>query len=129
MSMDLLLDTDMLLWLVRGDQRAEPAVLASEDDASTVTISAVSYVEVAVKHAIGKLPDRVVDVRRAANSIGVLELPFTASHAEMMATLPLHHRDPFDRMLIAQALSEDYVLVSSDRAFAPYDGLQLLDGS
>ena len=125
MSVDLLLDTNQLLWLVRGDERIAWLRDVVEDSASTVTVSSVALSEIAVKHAIGKLPDDVAKVRAAARRLGVLELDFTANHAEQLAEMPLHHRDPFDRMLIAQALSQDYVIATSDREFAQYEGLRI----
>lgn len=125
MSVDLLLDTNVVIWLAAGDARARSLVPVLEDDASTVTISAVTWVELAFKHSAGKLDIQVDGLRAAAREHGVLELPLQAGHASMLERLPLHHRDPFDRMLIAQAMAEEMTLASSDRAFAAYEDLAL----
>lgn len=127
MSADVLLDTHMLLWLTRGDERAAWVRPLIEDAASTVSISAVSLTEIAVKASTGKLPERVDKVRAAGRIVGLLELPFTAAHAEVLAGLPLRHRDPFDRMLIAQAISEGLTVLTADRSFHEYDGLVIRD--
>lgn len=127
MSDDVLLDTNMLLWLVRGDERAAWIREYVEDDSSTVTVSSVALSEIAIKASIGKLRDDVDRIRASANDLGMLELAFDANHVSALARLPLHHRDPFDRMLIAQALAEDLTLATTDRDFTSYDGLRLLD--
>lgn len=126
MSQDLLLDTNILLWIVRGDRRVKPIREFVEDAASTVTVSSVALTEVAIKHSVGKLPDDVARLRQAALDLGMLELAFDANHVEQLAQLPMHHRDPFDRMLIAQALAEDYTIATSDRTFRKYAGLRLM---
>lgn len=127
MSRDLLLDTHVLLWLADDDPRWR-ALLEDviDDPASTITVSVVAYLEVAVKHAIGKLPAQAGEIRRVAGQAGLLELPVTGAHAEQLAALPLHHRDPFDRILAAQAMSEGMTLVTADASFDAYDGLALL---
>lgn len=125
MSVDLLLDTNVVIWLAAGDERARSIVPILEDDASTVTISVVTWIEVAIKHSARKLDLSVDLLRDAAREHGVLELPLQAGHASMLERLPLHHRDPFDRLLIAQAMSEDMTLASSDGAFASYRDLAL----
>ena len=81
----------------------------------------MSLVEIAVKHSIGKLGVPASEARSRMRATGALELPFTGSHAEQLAALPLHHRDPFDRMLIAQAMSEEMQIVTVDRAFEAYE--------
>ena len=121
----MLLDTHMVLWLMRGDSRAEHLVPILDDDASTFTISAVSLTEIAIKHSLRRLPETVRAVRAAAREFRFLELAFDGNHAESLEALEPHHRDPFDRMLIAQALSEDYVIATTDRQFAQYEGLRI----
>lgn len=82
-------------------------------------VSAASAWEVAIKTAIGRLrPTRTVEA--AAADSGFLELPVTFQHAERITELPPHHRDPFDRMLVAQAAVEELALVTRDRVFARY---------
>ena len=127
MSVDLLLDTHMALWFVQGDPRALRVRDALADDASTLTFSAVSVAEIAIKHSIQKQPDAPGMIRRALLDHGIAELAFTGDHAEALARLPLHHRDPFDRMLIAQAQAEEYTIATHDRDFRHYD-VPLFDG-
>ncbi|MCO7222569.1 type II toxin-antitoxin system VapC family toxin [Klenkia sp. PcliD-1-E] len=118
--MRLLLDTHVLLWWVIGDPRL-PSTVADvvSDEGSTVHVSAVSAAEVAVKRSVGKLGRPTVE--EAFAEPGLEELPFRAAHAEVLQTLPLHHRDPFDRMLVAQALAEGLVLVTLDDKVRRYD--------
>lgn len=122
MNVDVLVDTHLLVWFLQGDERGRAAIEPLAGDAtSTVSFSSMSLAEMAVKHAVGKLD---LDVGRARSTMlahGMLELPFTGSHAEQLAALPLHHRDPFDRMLIAQAMSEEMQIVTVDRAFEAYE--------
>jgi PIN domain nuclease of toxin-antitoxin system len=90
------------------------------DPASVVFVSAVSVWEIAIKRAMGKLeaPD---DVPERIDDAGFERLPVGFDHAEQVGTLPLHHGDPFDRLLIAQALVEGATLVTSDRRIQAYD--------
>ena len=116
--MDLLLDTCTLLWWANGDELLPDAKEAIADPDNRVWISAVSIWEIAVKESLGKLEvsgdlDTVIEE-------DFLQLPVTFTHARQVARLPLHHRDPFDRMLISQATSEDFTLVTRDRQFAQY---------
>ena len=119
--MRLLLDTHTLLWWLDGDaQLSAPAREAIADDANDVFVSAVSAWEIATKHRLGKLPGAAAvaaDVAGAAATQGFLELPITLRHGEKAGALPGTHRDPFDRMLIAQAMLEDVAIVSNDQAF------------
>ena len=118
----LLLDTNVALWLVL-DERARvsnAAVTALEEEWNEITLSAVSVWEIAIKRSSGKL--RVADDWAAAlRRLDFDPLPVTALHAEAVERLPWHHRDPFDRMLVAQALVEDCVLVSADSRLRAYD--------
>lgn len=121
----MLLDTPMVLWLLRGDQQAEHLVPLLDDNAFTFTISSVSFTEIAIKHGLGRLTETVHQVRAATREFRFLELAFSGNHAEALEALAPHHRDPFDRMLIAQALSENYVIATIDREFAKYEGLRI----
>ena len=121
--MRLLLDTNALLWTLSGSQRirsVEAQLLAPE---SEVFVSAVSFWEIAVKASIGKLAASVSEIRMAAQASGFLELPLQGSHAEALANLPLHHRDPFDRMIVAQAITEPMRLLTGDRQLSAYSEL------
>jgi PIN domain nuclease of toxin-antitoxin system len=114
----LLLDTHVLIWWDEGRKLSGAARWAIEA-ADTVYVSAASAWEVAIKIGLGRLrPTRTVE--QAVEESGFLELPITFRHAERVAGLPAHHRDPFDRLLIAQAELEGLTLVTRDPAFAQY---------
>ena len=116
--MNLLLDTHVLIWWDEGRRIAAEARRAIEE-ADTVYVSAASAWEVAIKTGLGRLrPTRTVE--QAASESGFLELPVTFHHAERVTGLPPHHRDPFDRMLVAQAAFEELALVTRDPVFARY---------
>ncbi|SFK71614.1 type II toxin-antitoxin system VapC family toxin [Geodermatophilus ruber] len=123
--MTLLLDTHVLLWWLTDDQRLTPAMRAAiSDRGASVAVSAVSAWEMAIKAALGKLsvPDGLVD---ELGRQGFDELPVTVEDGLAAGALPRHHEDPFDRMLIAQAVRRRLVLVTADRRFADYDVLTL----
>ena len=117
--MRLLLDTHVLLWAVLNDPRLTEtqARAISEGD---LYVSAASVWEIGIKRAIGKLdvPEELFDI---AVDAGCRPLQISWTHAEAAAALPLHHTDPFDRMLIAQARCENLRLASSDTKLAAYD--------
>lgn len=118
--MRLLLDTHVLLWWVEEDARLTDDVRSRlADPENTVVVSAVSAAEIAIKRAIGKLGGAPAPV--ILDEAGFDELPLTAGHATWLEGLPLHHRDPFDRMLVAQALAEGLVLVTVDEKVRQYD--------
>jgi PIN domain nuclease of toxin-antitoxin system len=117
--MRLLLDTNVLLWVLSGGSRLAPYRAAVADPANTVFFSAVSVAEVSLKSSLGKLEVEDGYVEALAAS-GYLELPFTAAHGEALASLEWRHRDPFDRMLIAQAIADNLTVATADRAFAAY---------
>ncbi|GBE64148.1 hypothetical protein MFM001_06100 [Mycobacterium sp. MFM001] len=81
-------------------------------------VSAVTVAEVAIKASLGKL--KAPGLHEALHEAGIYELPFTATHAETLGELPWHHRDPFDRMLIAQAIAERLDLVTTDTRLQAY---------
>jgi PIN domain nuclease of toxin-antitoxin system len=85
-----------------------------------IAVSAVSVWEVAIKRGLGKL-DAPEDLLPALERARVALLPITARHADRVATLPPHHRDPFDRLLVAQATSEQLAIVSADQSLRRYD--------
>ena len=128
--MKLLLDTHCWLWLqVEPERFPEPASTYLTDPNHDLYLSAASAWEIAIKWSIGRLPlpqpptDYVPD---RMERHGVLELPIRHRHVLRVASLPLHHRDPLDRLLIAQAQLEDCVLLSADAKIAAYDGFELL---
>jgi PIN domain nuclease of toxin-antitoxin system len=115
---NLLLDTQVLIWWDEG-RRLAPEARRAIEEADTVYVSAASAWEVAIKIGLGRLrPTRTVE--QAASESGFLELPVTFRHAERVAALPPHHRDPFDRLLIAQAAVEELTLVTRDPVFGRY---------
>ena len=129
--MRLLLDTHAFLWWVFADpklsRRARTAI--DDDIENNVFVSTASAWEISTKYRIGKLPDaRVVaeDVPSTVAAEGFAELAISMRHAQRAGNLIGHHQDPFDRMLIAQALAEDLSIATSDTRFAGYKGLRTL---
>lgn len=119
--MKLLVDTHVLIWAVLADAALpERFRTALSDPDAEVHVSAVSVWEVTIKRALGKLTVPA-DLFDQAEASGCVALPITWDHARAVEALPLHHADPFDRMLIAQARVEGLTLMSADRAFAAYD--------
>jgi len=122
--MSLLLDTQALLWFLLDDPRLSPNARESIMDADVpICVSPASIWEIAIKISIGKysLPTPFAafwEEELRANEF--LLLPITISHTARVTELPFHHRDPFDRLIIAQALEEDISVVSSDNAFDHY---------
>lgn len=117
----VLLDTHAALWLVASSKRLSPRVRALVTGSEQqLVVSAVSLWEVATKRSLGKL-DAPVDLSRRLAGLGAIELlPISPLHAEAVGELPWHHRDPFDRMLVAQAQVEGVSIVSADPALAQY---------
>ena len=117
----LLLDTHVALWALSEPLALKPTIRhLLEDPTTTVNVSAVSVWEVEIKRALGKLeaPD---GFSSACIRLGFDPLAITFAHAEVAGALPTHHADPFDRLLVAQAMSEDLEVVTHDRAFGHYD--------
>ena len=119
--MKLLLDSHIIVWWLDDDRQLAPAIRAAiSDPANHPFVSAASVWELALKIAKGnlKLPDDYINRLRAD---GFTELPVTIKHAVASTRLPALHRDPFDRLLVAQALAEGLVLVTSDDILTRYD--------
>jgi PIN domain nuclease of toxin-antitoxin system len=122
--MRVLVDTHALLWAVTGDRRLSKraqSVLASF--ANEVFVCAASAWEITTKHRLGKLPSAeglVADFARIVEQLGFRPLPISLEHAQRAGNLPGVHRDPFDRMLVAQAQSENLPLVSNEGIFDIY---------
>ena len=116
-----LLDTQVFLWCLMDSPRLTPeARELIADPLNPVYVSAATSWEIAIKKSLGKLkaPDNIDGI---VEEMGFLKLPIYLYHGDTLSTLPFHHRDPFDRMLIAQAIAEGLVLISSDRKFEMYD--------
>ncbi|MEA5414074.1 type II toxin-antitoxin system VapC family toxin [Synechococcus sp. BA-132 BA5] len=114
-----LLDTCVLLWWLSGDARLS-GIWEERLREARCLVSAASIWETAIKHRLGKLPVCPLDLTHAAATAGFEMLAISPEHAAATATLPLHHQDPFDRLLIAQARSEGVLLLSSDRSLRAY---------
>ncbi len=122
--MKFLLDTHVWLWLLESPERLAPAVRTSLEGAEDLALSAASVWEAAIKVQLGKLriPGGVARARdEILQQAGARELPIQSAHALAAAALPSHHRDPFDRLLVAQAQMEQLVLVTSDHAITLYN--------
>ena len=115
----LLLDSHVALWVL-GDETLGESARRAVSDASVVYVSVVTPWELGIKRALGKL-DYPAGLIGALVGAGFEMLSITAEHAELAPTLPLHHRDPFDRMLLAQAVVQGLTLVTADTALKVYD--------
>ena len=119
--MILMLDAHALLWWLDDDPTLDRAARASiADPANEVFVSAATVWELEIKRAMGKL-EAPADLLEVLDAEEFDCLPMLGEDAVHAAALPMHHRDPFDRMLLAQALRLDAVVVSRDLAFAAYD--------
>jgi len=123
----LLLDTAILIFAVEApDRLSRRAAAALKSPENVRELSSISLAEIAVKSNLGKLSISGPLARQALDDLDVRVLPFTSDHAFRLFELPAHHRDPFDRQIIAQALSEDIAVVTPDRQFSSYKGLKLI---
>ncbi|WP_428376553.1 type II toxin-antitoxin system VapC family toxin [Lichenicoccus sp.] len=130
--MRLLLDTHLLLWALGEPGRLDRTTRAViEDTGNDVLFSAASIWEIAIKAALGRMDFRVGPeaIVQAARRTGFVELPVHAAAAALVADLPPHHRDPFDRLLIAQAMAEPARLYTADPILPPYSELVTLVGA
>jgi PIN domain nuclease of toxin-antitoxin system len=122
--MQLLLDTHALLWWLAGDDAlSASAKSAIADERNDVFVSAASAWEIATKHRTGRLSGAsavAAGLEKAIADQGFVGLPISLRHGQVAGALPGPHRDPFDRMLIAQAMLENLVLVSKERPFDVY---------
>jgi PIN domain nuclease of toxin-antitoxin system len=127
----VLLDTHVFLWLQTEPERLGDRMALVEDSATTLLLSAASSWEMAIKYALGRLPlpeppARYVPTRMRA--IGAEALPIEHPHALAVASLPPLHRDPFDRLLVAQATIAGVAILTADPAVAQYPAETLLVG-
>ena len=124
MSLRVLLDTHALLWWVADSQRLSPsAYRATGDESNDVLISAATAWEIATKHRLGKLQGAeavAVDIVGTLADQGFDKLPISVEDAARAGALPGIHRDPFDRILIAQAIAHNLVLISNEALFDQY---------
>jgi len=121
--MRLLLDTHMFIWCVDDDPKLSDVAWSIIAEADAVFVSSASIWEATIKHQLGKLhvdPERLVE---AVSASGFLPLPISLRHAAAINRLPALHRDPFDRLLIAQAISEPLHLLTADEQLEAYSEL------
>ncbi len=125
--MRLLLDTQVVLWELAGDRRLSSRAQEAIEAAAELSFSVVSFAEIGIKAAIGKL-DVPEDLHEHITRTGLRILGLAPEHGLGVASLPVHHRDPFDRLLIAQAREERLTVVTADERFAQY-GIPVIDAA
>ncbi|NOT85408.1 MAG: type II toxin-antitoxin system VapC family toxin [Methylococcaceae bacterium] len=125
--MKFLLDTHILLWWLNDDEKLSEAArqLISNAD-NDIYISHISLWEIQIKTMVGKLNANLTDILQQLPENSFQQLPTHANHILALASLPAHHHDPFDRMLIAQAISEPLHLMTHDKQVALYSGSIIL---
>jgi len=126
--MNLLLDTHALIWLAEGDDNLSQAAKSEiENPVNSSFVSVASFWEMAIKISLSKLELRIplAELERLVVENGIKILPIETVHTLLVADLPFHHKDPFDRLLIAQAMTEKMALLSKDEKFSLY-GIETL---
>ena len=121
--MRYLLDTHVVIWAMVGSRRlSDSARLILQDPDNVFYVSSASIWEVSIKHSVrpSEIPVTSEQMIRFCRNSGIVELPVSFGHAQRVSALPLHHNDPFDRMLVAQAIEESLLLVSHDQRLPPY---------
>ena len=120
--MKLLLDTHVLIWSLEQSKRLSPQVEQLIQNAQEFHVSVVSLWEMAIKHSLGRLQLTIEfgELPAVIDASGFEILPIQSAHAVQYHSLPMLHRDPFDRMLVAQSISEPLRLVTTDRVLPPY---------
>jgi PIN domain nuclease of toxin-antitoxin system len=121
--MHILLDTHLYIWWLKDDRHLSKKARSMIDSADEVYISSVSIWEAAIKVQLGKLDVVIADLITSISHEGFIELPLSAKHAAIITELPNHHRDPFDRALVAQAVSEPLRLLTVDDKLKQYSEL------
>jgi len=123
----ILLDTAILIYAVASPERlTKRATTILENAENVLELSTISLSEIAIKTVLGKLRLSADVARQAVAALNIRILPYTADHAFQLFDLPLHHADPFDRQIIAQALSEKIPILTSDENFSLYRGLKII---
>ena len=119
--MNIIIDTHIFLWLASEPERiADRHMRYIENPGNTIFLSTISLAEISIKQSIGRLKVDG-DLLIAAAEMGIDFLDFDAASAIMLGLLPMHHRDPFDRMILAQSLTHHYPLISVDNKFSLYE--------
>lgn len=124
--MRLLLDTHILLWALNDDPRLSGKTRKLIENAADVYLSAATFWEMAIKVGVGKLSVDLDEIREYCLESGFVELPITSEHAIAVKDLEHHHKDPFDRLIIATAMSEPMKLLTADPQVAQYTSLAML---
>jgi PIN domain nuclease of toxin-antitoxin system len=122
----LLLDTNVVLWYFWGSNRVDDAKGLIESGDSQIFVSAVSWWEIAIKVRTGKLRVDLRELRSSAAQHGFQELPINGLYTEALLELPALHKDPFDHMLLAQAITEPMRLITGDALLADYSSLVMV---
>jgi len=123
----LLLDTAVLIFAVESPERlSRRASSALRNPSNVLELSSISLSEIAIKESLGKLKVTSAVVQQALTDLDVRILPFTREHAFQLFDLPLHHGDPFDRQIIAQAIAEKIAVITPDEKFELYSGLKVV---
>ncbi len=129
MAGSFLLDTHVVVDIGRegGFEKMRPRVRRILEDPNTeLLLSVASEIEVAIKSRIGKLDLTKSELAAICNNAAITSYPIRQHHADQLFELPLHHNDPFDRLIISTALSDDLPVISSDRQFRKYKGLRVI---
>ncbi len=121
--MRILLDTQLYLWFLADSSKLSKKARKTIAESDTVFVSAASIWEAAIKVGLGRLAVSMDDLLQGIEGSGFLEMPITARHSALVSQLPSHHRDPFDRLLIAQAMHEPLRLLTADSFLQPYSDL------
>ncbi|CRM22481.1 Ribonuclease VapC22 [Pseudomonas sp. 31 R 17] len=124
--MRVLLDTHILLWALNDDLRLSSKALRLIENAADVYVSAATFWEMAIKVSMGKLDVDLDEIRDHCLESGFIQLPITSEHAIAVKELEPHHKDPFDRLIVATAISEPMKLLTSDPQVAHYSPLAIL---
>jgi PIN domain nuclease of toxin-antitoxin system len=121
--MRIILDTHLFLWWIKGDAKLAKKTRSKILDATEVYVSSASIWECAIKIKLKKLDVDIKELVAAIEASNFIELPITAEHAAKVIELPDLHRDPFDRILVAQAICEPLILLTADKKIGAYSDL------
>lgn len=124
--MRILLDTHILLWALIDDPRLSPKARKMIDTATEIYVSAATFWEMSIRVGLGKLNADLDEIREYCRESGFIELPIAVEHAIAVKDLEHHHRDPFDRLIVATAMTEPMKLLTSDPMVARYSSLAVL---
>ena len=123
--MRVLLDTHIFYWSVYDPDKLSRRILTTMMEAESIYISSASIWEMAIKVRLGKMDGDPRELAENITASGFKELPVWSRHTLLVATLPMHHNDPFDRLLVAQAMSEPLILLTADTQLKPYGDIVL----